>query len=94
MGWVILGWVVGIHVLEIVGVLFYLLLKKNNKLEQIVVNQNNYINAISIIANQMDDAVKQIDTKVWVEGDEELKAVFENFKNLQTALKEVNDSVK
>lgn len=94
MGWIILGWVVGIHVLEIVGVLFYLLFKKNNKLEQIVVNQNNYINAISIIANQMDDAVKQIDSKVWVEGDEELKAVFENFKNLQTALKEVNDSVK
>lgn len=94
MGLAILGWVIGIHVVEILGVLFYLLIKKNNKLEQVVVNQNNYINAISIIADRMDEAVKQIDSKVWIEGDEELKTVFENFKQLQTALKEVNDSVK
>lgn len=94
MGLTILGWVVGIHLLEIIGVLFFMLIRKNQKLEKIVINQNNYINAISIISQQMEDNLGQLNNKMWTEGDEELKPIFENFKNLQTALKEIDDSIK
>ena len=87
-------WIVAIHVLEIAGVLFFLLIKKNSRLEKIVTNQNNYINAVSILINQMDESFKQIDSKLYISDDEELKTTFQNMQSIQSALKEINDSTK
>ena len=79
-------WVIGIHLLEIVGILGFLLIRKNQKLEEIIVNQQQQLEAISILINKMDEDFKQLDDKIWIEGDGELQAVFREMKDIQNIL--------
>ena len=37
----------------------------------------------------MSDSLKEINSKMWVEGDEELQAVFQEIKEIQSILEEV-----
>lgn len=86
----ILLWVVGIHLVEIIGLLGYLLIKKNQKLEQIAVSQQQQIDAISVLIGQMSNAFQQLDDKVWVNEDQELQTIFTELKEIQKVL----DSIK
>lgn len=82
----IMLWVIGIHLLEIVGILGFLLIRKNQKLEEIIVNQQQQLEAIKILIDRMDEDFKQLDDKIWIEGDEELQAVFREMKDIQSTL--------
>lgn len=79
-------WVIGIHLLEIAGILGFLLVRKNQKLEEIVVNQQQQLDAISVLIGKMDDDFKQLDGKMWVGEDEELQTIFTEMKEVQNIL--------
>ena len=57
----ILLWVVGIHLLEIILFLGYVLIKKNRKMEDILISQQETIDSIKILIGKMDDNFKEID---------------------------------
>ena len=42
-------WVVGIHLLELVGLGCFILIRKSNKLENVVMQQQQYIDVIFLI---------------------------------------------
>ena len=83
---IILLWVIGIHLAEIAGILFYLLIRKNKKLEQIAVAQQQQLDAVSLLINKMDDSFKQLEGRVWVGEDEDIQAVFNDMKEIQSVL--------
>jgi CHASE3 domain sensor protein len=79
-------WVILVHVIELAGIAFYLLIRKNQKLEQIVLNQQQTIDTISILTSKMDDSFKQLDGRIWVGEDEDLKTMFDELKEVQSIL--------
>ena len=79
-------WVLGIHLAELVGVAFYLLIRKNKKLEQIAVSQQQQLDAVSLLIGRMDDSFRQLEGRVWVGEDEDIQAVFNEMKEIQAVL--------
>jgi len=68
----IILWIIGIHVLEITAILFYVLIKKNKKMEQIVINQQNKIDNIQNIINNGIERISEADSKGTFRSDDEL----------------------
>ncbi len=77
---------ISLWVLTVVGWIIYNLTTKNEKLENTVVNQANFINNIQYLIDESDKVLKELDSKIWVEGDKELMVVFQNLKAIQEAL--------
>lgn len=73
-------------IVTIVGWVIYNLNNKNEKLETTVLNQATFIDNIQYLIAQSDKSLKELDTKIWVEGDKELVVVFQNLKQIQEAL--------
>lgn len=73
-------------VVTIVGWIIYNLTTKNAKLEDTVLNQASFIGNVQYLINESDRVLKELDTKIWVEGDKELMVVFQNLKAIQEAL--------
>ena len=82
-------WVIGIHLLEVVGVLGFLLVKKNKKLEEVVINQQQQLDAVSVLIGRMDDDFKQLDGKMWIGEDEELQTIITEMKEIQNILSSI-----
>jgi hypothetical protein len=82
-------WVIGIHLLEVVGVLGFLLVKKNKKLEEVVINQQQQLDAVSVLIGRMDDDFKQLDGKMWIGEDEELQTIITEMKEIQSILSSI-----
>ena len=82
----ILLWVLGIHLAELAGVAFYLIVKKNKKLEQIVISQQQQLDAVSLLIGKMDDSFKAVDGRVWVGEDEDIQMMFNEMKEIQSIL--------
>ena len=82
-------WILGIHLVELFIILFILLIRKNRKLEEVVISQQNQLNAYSILINKMDESFNKIDTKIWINEDAEIKATFDNMKEIQEMLSNV-----
>ena len=70
----------------VIGWVIYNLYSKNVKLEQTAVNQANFIANVQYLISESDKVLKELDTKIWVEGDKELMVVFQNLKAIQEAL--------
>ena len=49
-------------------------------------NQQQTIDAISVLTSKMDHSFKQLDGRVWVGEDEDLKAMFDELKEVQSIL--------
>jgi len=79
-------WVILVHVIEIIGIAGYLLIRKNTKLEKIIINQQEQLNAISFLIGKMDDSFKQLENRVWVGEDEDIQMVFNEMKEIKSAL--------
>ena len=47
----IIIWVIVIHLIEVALIGGYLLIRKNNQLEKVIADQQQYIDAVSIIIN-------------------------------------------
>ena len=71
---------------SIIGYIIYNLYQKNAKLEEMVIRQSNLLQALSGVIQESDKVIRELDTKIWTEGDKELGAVFQNLRAIQEAL--------
>lgn len=87
----IILWIIGIHVLELLGFGAFLLVKKNILLEKTLVEQKEYIDAMSFIASQLSTSLSKLDERMYVEGDAELEEVFTQIKEFKSIIDEVSN---
>jgi len=83
-------WVVLIHAIEVILIAGYLLISKNNKLEKALVDQQQYIDAISIIIEDSNNTIQELDNRGAFEADDEVGTFFRNIKEIQTILNQFN----
>ena len=86
----ILGWVILVHVVEILLIGGYLLVRKNNKLEKVVADQQQYIDALSVVIQNSNEMLQQLDNKGVFEADDEVGTFFRNLKEIQDILNQFN----
>ncbi len=84
-------WVIGVHLFELLAFGTYLLIKKSLMLERTLVEQREYINAISYIASQLTVSLSKIDERTYIEADPELEEVFEQIKEFKAVLEEISN---
>jgi Na+-transporting NADH:ubiquinone oxidoreductase subunit NqrC len=83
-------WVIVVHLIELVLIGGYLLIRKNNALEKVVADQQQYIDAVSIIINNSSETIKQLDNRGAFESDDEVGTFFRNLKEIQAVLDQFN----
>jgi hypothetical protein len=83
-------WVVLIHIIELAIIAGVLLVRKNSKLEKTVTNQQQYIDAISIIIQDSENTIQQLDSQGAFEADDEVGTFFRNLKEIQNVLNQFN----
>jgi LPS O-antigen subunit length determinant protein (WzzB/FepE family) len=85
-------WIIGIHLFEILLIGGYLLIRKNKTLEKVIADQQQYIDAISIIIEDSSNTIQQLDNRGAFEADDEVGTFFRNLKEIQTILNQFNTS--
>jgi hypothetical protein len=83
-------WIIGIHLFELLLIGGYLLIRKNQSLEKAVTDQQQYIDAISIIIEDSSNTIQQLDARGAFESDDEVGTFFRNLKEIQTVLNQFN----
>ena len=81
-----------IHVVELAIIGGVLLIRRNNALEKAVVEQRQYIDAISIIVANSDAKLRELDIQGAFEADDEVGTFFNNLKEIQTIISDFNNS--
>jgi hypothetical protein len=84
-------WVILVHVIEIIGFAGYLIIKKNSKLEKALVEQQQYIDAISIVIEDSANTIQELDNRGAFEADDEVGTFFRNLKEIQNVLNQFNN---
>ena len=79
-------------VVTILGYGMFNLYQKNVKLENIVISQASYIDSIRNIIGESDKVMRELDSKIWMDSDRELAAVFQNLKAIQEVLNQYKKS--
>ena len=79
-------WVAGIHIVELLAIGIFFIIRKNKKLEEVIVQQQEQINTLDFLFSKLNDSLGLLDEKVWVEGDSELSEVFQNIKQIKDTL--------
>lgn len=88
----IVFWLVVIHLVELAIVGAVLLIRRNNALERAIVQQREFIDAISIIITNSDEKLRELDIRGVFEADDEVGTFFKNLKEIQTIISEFNSS--
>ena len=83
-------WVILIHVVEILGIAGYLIIRKNAKLERALIEQQQYIDAISIVIEDSANTIQELDNRGAFEADDEVGTFFRNLKEIQNVLNQFN----
>ena len=83
-------WVILVHVIEVIGIAGYLIVRKNIKLEKALVEQQQYIDAISIVIEDSAKTIQELDSRGAFEADDEVGTFFRNLKEIQTVLNQFN----
>jgi Na+-transporting NADH:ubiquinone oxidoreductase subunit NqrC len=83
-------WVIIVHVIEVIGIAGYLLVRKNAKLEKTLVDQQQYIDAISIVIEDSAKTIQELDSRGAFEADDEVGTFFRSLKEIQTVLNQFN----
>lgn len=86
----IVFWVIVVHLIEIALIGGYLLIRKNNQLEKVIADQQQYIDAVSIIINDSSETIKKLDNRGAFEADDEVGTFFQSIKEIQTVLDQFN----
>ena len=81
-----------IHIVELAIIGGILLIRRNAALEKAVVEQRQYIDAISIIVANSDSKLRELDIQGAFESDDEVGTFFNNLKEIQTIISEFNNS--
>jgi hypothetical protein len=84
-------WILGIHLAEIAVIGIFLLVRRNSALEKAVQEQQQYIDAISIIVANSDAKLRELDVMGAFQADDEVGAFFTNLKEIQNTLNEFNN---
>jgi len=84
-------WLIGIHLIEIIGIGIFLLIRRNNALEKAVTEQQQYIDAISIIIANSDAKLRELDTLGAFQTDDEVGTFFTNLREIQEVLNQFNN---
>lgn len=82
-------WITGIHLVEIMGLGIYFIIRKNRKLEQALIQQQEYIDTLNILFANLNSSFNQLDEKIWVEGDSELSEVFSNISEIKQVINQL-----
>jgi LPS O-antigen subunit length determinant protein (WzzB/FepE family) len=91
---VIAFWIIGIHLLELLIIGIYLLISKNSKLEKAVIDQQQYIDAISIVIEDSSTTIRSLDNRGAFEADDEVGTFFRSLKEIQDLLDKFNTRQK
>ena len=83
-------WVILVHVIEVIGIAGYLIIRKNSKLEKMVNSQQQYIDAISIVIENSANTIQELDNRGAFEADDEVGTFFRNLKEIQNVLNQFN----
>lgn len=83
-------WVLGIHLIELLGVGVFFLIRKNITLEKIAVQQQQYIENMDFVASQLLSSLSKIDERMYVEGDAELENIFKDVSELKELLENIS----
>jgi hypothetical protein len=81
-----------VHIVELAVIGGFLLIRRNNALEKAVVEQRQYIDAISIIVANSDAKLRELDIQGAFESDDEVGTFFNNLKEIQNILSDFNNS--
>ena len=81
-----------VHIIELAIVGGVLLIRRNAALEKAVVEQRQYIDAISIIVANSDAKLRELDIQGAFEADDEVGTFFNNLKEIQNILSDFNNS--
>ena len=84
-------WVLIIHVIELIAIGAFLLIRRNNALEKAFIQQQEYIDAISIIIADSDAKLKELDTLGAFEADDEVGTFFTNLREIQNLISQFNN---
>ena len=87
---VIALWVVIIHLIELAIIGAFLLIRRNNALEKAFSEQQQYIDAIGIIAADGEARLKELDLQGAFQADDEVGTFFNNLKEIQTLVSQFN----
>lgn len=79
-------WIILIHSIELTGIAFYVLIRKNNKLNQFVSAQQNKINAIENVLMSGMERINELDEKGTFRSDDELGVFWEELKQVYKLL--------
>ena len=81
---------VGILVFGTISYIIWNLLKKNEKQEDIIKTQNEYIQTISTLMTESNKKIKEIDSKQIFQSDDEIGWFFKGIKEIQDLINEYN----
>ena len=81
-----------VHIIELAIIGGILLIRRNAALEKAVVEQRQYMDAISIIVANSDAKLRELDIQGAFEADDEVGTFFNNLKEIQNILSDFNNS--
>jgi|TARA_B100000902_G_C26627673_1_gene582900 hypothetical protein len=81
---------VGLLVFGTISYIIWNLLKKNERQEDIINTQNEYIQTISTIMSESNKKIKEIDSKQIFQSDDEIGWFFKGIKEIQDLINEYN----
>jgi hypothetical protein len=81
-----------VHIIELAVIGGILLIRRNAALEKAVVEQRQYMDAISIIIANSDAKLRELDIQGAFEADDEVGTFFNNLKEIQTIISDFNNS--
>ena len=77
---------ISLWVLTIIGWIIFNLYTKNRKLEQMVINQQLFIDGVKGSMKEINTCANLIDSKLWVQSDPEFLSLMESVKQMQEAI--------
>ena len=81
-----------VHIIELAIVGGILLIRRNAALEKAVIEQRQYVDAISIIVANSNAKLRELDIQGAFEADDEVGTFFNNLKEIQTIISDFNNS--
>jgi len=81
---------VGLLVFGTISYIIWNLLRKNERQEDIISTQNEYIQTISTIMSESNKKIKEIDSKQIFQSDDEIGWFFSGIKEIQELINEYN----
>lgn len=82
---------IALWIISVISYVIVNLFRKNKKLEQMVINQQVYINNFLAMATTIDKAADKIDSQLWVQSDPEFLQLMETVKEMQGSIKQYTE---